>query len=44
MKKNGWQWFLILFSPAILIAWGVTWLLNFYLKDIEKIEKTRGKE
>jgi len=42
MRKNGWQFFLLLFSPVILFAWGAIWLFNLYLK-LEGIEKEKVK-
>lgn len=38
IKNNSWQFFLVLFAPAILLAWGAIWLFNLYLK-IEGIEE-----
>lgn len=43
IRENGWQFFLILFSPVILLMFGIFWLLNFYLKDIEELEKEKVK-
>ena len=40
MRKNGWQFFLLLFSPIVLLAWGAIWLFNLYLK-IEGLEKVK---
>ena len=40
MRKNGWQWFLVLFAPVILLAWGSVWLYNLYLK-IEGLEEKK---
>ena len=44
IRNGGWKFFLIIFAPVILFMFVVFWILDFYLKDVEELEKAKEKE